>query len=83
MLTSNAQSVVLSITACLTMAASTAALAGKDNDDRAEKGRRHLATANLRPCWHAPRSPPDVTEFSWRCTKTRGARFPMGRTKSR
>ena len=36
-----AQHVVLSITACLTMMASAAALAGKDNDDtQAEKARR-------------------------------------------
>ena len=37
----NAQGAVLSITACLTMAVSTAAFTRKDNDDtRAEKARR-------------------------------------------
>jgi hypothetical protein len=41
-MTRNAQRMVLSITACLTMAASTAALSGHDNneDTRAEKARR-------------------------------------------
>jgi hypothetical protein len=41
MMTRNAQRIVLSITVCLTMAASTAAFSGHDNEDtRAEKARR-------------------------------------------
>ena len=49
---------------------------------RAARARRRAATANTSSLWHAPPSPPALTDSSWKCTTIPKRRSATARTAS-